>query len=211
MPALANSFSDSADRRPVEQRRWWWEGFISDVYSPPVVALPIDALAAWLAGGGKAWWLAGLHYVLGALVPLLYILWLYRRGRIDDLHLPNRRDRIGPFVLSVAGALASIMVFLNVGAPTILIAIAAGGLLQNSVLMAITTTWQISVHAAAAAALATLVGLGFGAPLGALFGTLLVLVGWARVRLGRHSTLQVVAGAIVGVGAVLGVTYGLLW
>ena len=37
------------------------------------------------------------------------------------------------------------------------------------------------------------------------------MVGWARVRLGRHTRSQVVAGALVGVGAVLGATYGMLW
>lgn len=211
MPALADNVSDRSNHVPIEQRRWWWEGFISDVYSPPVVALPIDALAAWLAGGGRAWSLASLHYVLGALLPLLYIVWLYRTGKINDLHLPNRRDRIRPFILSVVGALVSIAVFWQAGAPAILIAIAAGGLLQNSTLMAITTAWQISVHTAAAAALATLVWLGIGTPLGALFAVLLILVGWARVRLGRHTLSQVIAGALVGTGAVLAVTYGHLW
>lgn len=211
MPALVSPTTERAAALPIEQRRWWWEGFISDLYSPPVVALPINGLAAWLAGGGRSWWFALLHYALGALVPLAYIVWLHRTGRIDDLHLPNRRDRIGPFVVSVLGAVVAIAAFLWAGAPAILVAIAAGGLLQNSTLMAITTTWQISVHTAAAAALATLAGMGLGPSQGLVLALLLVAVGWARVRLGRHTAIQVVGGALVGALAVLAVTRGVLW
>ena len=203
--------TDHLDGRPVEQREWWWEGLLSDAYSPPVVAFPINVLAAWLAGGGVAWWLAGLHFVLGALMPLLDIVWSLYTGRIADIHLPNRKDRIRPFVISVIGAAVTLLVFWRVEAPAILIAVAAGGLLQNVGLMAVTTVWQISVHGAAAAALATLVGLGLGTAPGVLAVVMLGLVGWARIRLDRHTPAQVVAGAFVGLAAVLISTHGILW
>jgi membrane-associated phospholipid phosphatase len=63
-------------------------------------------------------------------------------------------------------------------------------------LMAVSVRWKISVHGAlAGAGLARL-----GACGGALWPwALLPLLGWSRVRLGRHTVAQVIAGAAWGV------------
>ena len=123
--------------------------------------------------------------------------------------LPGHNQKFAVFF--DIGAAVTLLVFWRVEAPAILIAVAAGGLLQTVGLMAVTTVWQISVHGAAAAALATLVGLGLGTAPGVLAAVMLGLVGWARIRLDRHTPAQVVAGAFVGLAAVLISTHGILW
>jgi membrane-associated phospholipid phosphatase len=66
--------------------------------------------------------------------------------------------------------------------------------------MIITLRWKISIHAAGIAGPTTglIYGIGVWA---AVFFTLLVPVGWARVRLKAHTPLQMLAGGLVTIAA----------
>ncbi|PON11728.1 hypothetical protein C2W62_43300 [Candidatus Entotheonella serta] len=60
----------------------------------------------------------------------------------------------------------------------------------------ITLYWKISVHSAGIAGVATFFSSALGFPLIALAPVL--LVGWSRVHLGRHTVGQVFAGGMLG-------------
>jgi len=62
----------------------------------------------------------------------------------------------------------------------------------------LTMRWKVSAHTATYAAAVTVVG--FEQPaLAAVLALGIPLVGWARVRAGRHSLGQVLGGAAVGI------------
>jgi len=177
--------------------------FVSDVFSPPTLMLPIAMVAARWAGGGSAWAYAALYLSLSVVAPMADLAYRFRRGDISDIHLPYRSERMRPFVINTAGTATSLLLLHAFGAPAILVAVAAGGLLQSTVLMAMTAYWQVSVHAAASASLATFVTLAHGLGVSAVMaGAVFVAVGWSRVRLNRHTGAQVAVGAIVGALAI---------
>jgi membrane-associated phospholipid phosphatase len=66
-------------------------------------------------------------------------------------------------------------------------------------LMLITLAWKISAHVAATAGMATALWIVLGVWMLPLY-VLAVLTIWARVRLGAHTILQALSGAILSIG-----------
>jgi membrane-associated phospholipid phosphatase len=70
------------------------------------------------------------------------------------------------------------------------------------VCMLINFRWKISVHSASIASLSTLATLFFQS-LGIALWLCAIIVGWARIRTGNHTPLQVLAGWGVALTGVL--------
>lgn len=183
---------------------------ISNVLSPPVLVAPLLLIGVWLSGTPDAWRFAALYFLVAVVIPFVDLLWLLQRGRVSDMHLAERQDRRRPFLVTIACTTVALALLVWLGAPPVFVALVTAGLLQAVLLFLITLVWQVSVHTAAVAALATLSVLIAGQQ---AFGmTLLVpVVGWARLRLRRHTLAQVIAGAIVGSGALLVTMRGIMW
>jgi len=175
---------------------------ISDVFSPPLMSAVLIALAAVLAGRrgeAGAWRWAVVEIALGVLLPLAHLTWLVHRGHVLDIHLPLRAERIRPFILTGAGTALTLGLAVLLDAPGIMSRVFAAILVQTMLLFAVTLRWQISVHSATAASLAALVGRLAGATAAtAALVVLAAVVGWARVRLARHTPAQVAAGLALG-------------
>jgi len=179
--------------------RWSGERFayvVSQVGSPPVLtSVGAAAIASVLPTAG-AWAWAGVYVGLAILTPLLYLVWLVRRGRVTDLDVQLRRQRTGPLVFTLACAGVAWLVLVLGAAPSPMVALGGAVLLQLAVIFAITLRWKISVHSAAAAGVSTLIWSLMGTPLPLLIAV--PLIAWSRVRLGRHTVAQTVAGALLG-------------
>lgn len=175
---------------------------VSDVLSPPLLTAVLVALATILAdrrGEAGAWRWALVEIALGVLLPLAHLAWMVHRGLVADIHLPHRAERVRPFLLTGAGTAAALALGALLGAPAIMVRVFAAILAQTALLLAVTLRWQISVHSASAAALAMLVARLTEAPLPtAAFIAMAAVVGWARVRLARHTPAQVAAGLALG-------------
>ena len=172
-------------------------GLISQVGSPPLLlSAGIVALASRL-GRADAWDYAGLLILLTVVTPMLHLAWLCGRGEVADLEVQRREERIKPMLFStLCGGLAWLL--LALGNAPVGMALVAGALwVQSVAILGITLRWKISVHSATAAAMGTLVWFVLGTPLLLALGV--PAVAWARVRLGRHSPAQTVAGALLGV------------
>jgi membrane-associated phospholipid phosphatase len=173
--------------------------WVSQVGSPPLLSLATASLGALALGTSAAWEWAGLYSLLAVLTPTLYLVWLFRRGEVDDLHLNERRQRLRPLRVSVvAGALALLLLKLG-EAPSLFVVLAFLNLVQGALFLAITCKWKISAHCTAAAGLSAfgLSLLGSGA---LLLMLVLPLVAWARLYLQRHTPAQVAAGTALGAG-----------
>jgi membrane-associated phospholipid phosphatase len=153
-----------------------------------------------------------LYFLVAVPVPVAYVLWMLKSGRVTDFHLPDRRDRTMPFVISIAGALGAAVLLYFAGAPAVFLAPVVAALTQTLLLFLITLGWQISIHTATTTALVTFGVLAFGAAASVL-AFLVPLVMWARLYLGRHTLAQTIAGACLGCASfsMLFALRGIVW
>lgn len=199
---ISSEFGDCLilDALPLPRRwdtilaRW-----VSNMISPPILAVIGLVLAAYTSHSSAGWLWAGLHLILTLGVPMGYIAHKVRRGEIVDIHMPVREQRIRPMFLTlVLATLVSGLMWIG-RASQVMLLFSLMGVFQMSFLLLVTLRWKISGHGAAVGSLAVF--------LFALFGSLAIpafaavpLVAWARLRLNRHDLAQTVAGSLAGMG-----------
>jgi len=169
---------------------------ISNVGSPPVLTALAMGLTASTLPAPAAWMWASVYVFIAVLTPLLYLVWLVRRGKVADIDAQRREQRIHPLLVTVACLGAAWLLLALGAAPSALTVLAASLWLQIMAILAITLRWKISVHASAAAGAAMVAWALLGTPWLLLIGA--PLVAWSRVRLRRHTPLQTIAGALLG-------------
>jgi len=172
--------------------------FVSDILSPPILTLPVLVMAAMAADAPDAWRHVALYALVAVLVPVVDLAWQLHSGRITDIHLPERSERIRSFAVGTIAGSVGLVLLVAVAASPIVVAFAVMALAQAVVLFAITLRWQVSVHGAAAASLAVVGTFLYGSAAAPLW-LLVPLVTWSRLRLNRHTPAQMVVGVGVGV------------
>jgi len=170
---------------------------ISDVSSPPAIAVLALAIGVWASHSPGTYRYALAYFCIAVLLPVVYVVWAIRAGRIADFHLSNRRERVAPFVVSLVCGLSAWLVLVATGAPHGFDVFVLAMLFQTLLLFLITLVWQVSVHTAGAAGLVTFTCLVAGPAAIMLIG-IVPLVAWARLYLGRHTLAQTIVGALVG-------------
>jgi len=176
----------------------------SSVFNPFVTALALFVVIAHATTTTAAsfWALLALATAFTSLAPIAYVYWLYATGRISDLDMSIRAERervLFVFVLFYAlGTLATWLAH----SPPLMVASLAGYTVAALLVAIITRGWKISMHALGVTApLVVLVYLYGAQPLP--FFILIPLVDWSRVKLRKHTPLQVVAGTALGACSVL--------
>lgn len=170
---------------------------VSIVLSPPGLTTAMIALAAAASPGANAWFWAAIMLTLTVLGPIGYLLWLYRQGLVSDLDLQRREERTRPLMFTLAALALSAAILGFNPAPILLRSLAAAHLIQTTAVLAITLRWKISLHVAASAASVALL-LYVTGPQAAPALAAIPLVAWSRIRLGRHTPAQTLAGAALG-------------
>ncbi len=144
----------------------------------------------------------GLTILLTAIPPILYVVYLVKTGYLTDIYMPDREKRLKPILVIFSWLAVSIVILYLVHAPLAMPFLISAVLAQIVFLGIITVLWKISFHSAtimSAATIAILLCSQFAWETSAL----VPLVGWARIRLKRHTFMQVVAGYLAGyVGAI---------
>ncbi len=190
------------DDPTVAERAAHW---VSNVISPPLMLI-VSALLVTTQVDEHAWRWAFLFMAASVLLPVLYLVWLLKRGRINDIHVPVREQRIRPYLVTLAVALPLLLFFLLWPAPQPFQVLATIYALQAIACLVITLRWKISLHSAAVSSAAVLGWTTIGWSGAALLLTVPV-VAWARVHLRRHTLMQTIGGALLGVVAV----YTAIW
>lgn len=184
----------------TSREQFLWARLVSDLFSPPVLwgalAFPIAFQAAESPSQALMW--ALLYVTLVCVMPLLYIIWMVKRGKISDLHMEVRNQRIKPFIVSLFATTLAWWSLRALGAPSIISQLALSGMIQIAVLAAITLIWQVSMHAMSTGSAVIGAVWVYGGPALLVMIPLLLLVGYARLRLNRHTPAQVVVGAFIG-------------
>lgn len=192
----------------ISLRGWerWLARLVSGVFSPPLLVLIGVFMAASAIDTAQGWRWSAFYIFTALIIPMLYILWQVRRGKISDFHMQERGQRIIPMLLMMACSLAAWLVMRQMSAPHVLTVFAGAGIFQTGLLLAVTARWKISGHGTAIASLAVFLMALFGRG-AAPFFLAVPLVAWARVRLKRHTLGQTIAGALVGAVFMLVVLY----
>src|SRR5205085_6345210 len=116
----------------------------------------------------------------------------------SGLEVSNRQERVGPFLFGIMSTIVGLFIVLLTNAPRNLEAfLFITGV--SGIIMALTTLWwKISIHASSLAGAATMLTALYGIVMLPTY-LLVVLVGWSRVVLHRHTVAQVVVGSLLSI------------
>lgn len=178
---------------------------VAAVADPAVVvtltALLVAVRSATSTSSGLGWAFIATFFCVG--LPYIALLVMLRQGAVTDRHLVVREQRRWPLVVAAVSVVTGLLLLLVAGAPRPLVALVAAMVAGLVVMSAVTHWFKASFHTGVVTGSAGVLALVFG-PL-TLVGMvpLAALVGWARVRSGRHSVGQVFVGGLVGVSSSL--------
>ncbi|MBW3635696.1 MAG: hypothetical protein KY445_04405 [Armatimonadetes bacterium] len=173
--------------------------FFSAVLSPYIV-LPVGTLGILYARTTSSQQFvmsATISIFFSTFLPVLYVLAGMKRGTITDVHVMERGQRGGPFVVAIAGGFAAAFVLYKLGAKDSVWGLSLLLAVNGLVIFLITAFTKISVHVSVLSA--TVLGaiiLHPPLPAWTLVWMIPALM-WARVERGRHSIWQGVGGCIV--------------
>ncbi len=184
---------------------------ISAIFSPLLVPTWAMILISYISvlsfiPTGALWATIGVVFLITAIVPAVGILTLQRAGLVTDPGLNNRGERAYPYMIVMLCYGVCAYFLTRAGAPGWLPLFFLGALATSFINLVVNKWWKISAHAAAMAGLIAMllrlvavhqnvVSLD-GWITGAVLATGLVMT--ARVYMGRHTLLQVLAGAANG-------------
>ena len=178
---------------------------LSQVFHPTLNGfasfLLVGAVAPEIASvqQGLSW--AGICIVTIIIPPALYFYLRLFFGAYSDDDVSRRSERTGLYLVALLSTVIGSAVLYQVGLPRVFLRLLVAAVAVTLTCMLVNFRWKISVHSASIATLSTLATI-FLHWAGALLWICAVAVGWARIRTGNHTPLQVLAGwgvAIVGV------------
>jgi membrane-associated phospholipid phosphatase len=174
--------------------------YISTILSPIVVSLPAILLVALYHERNQltAAINTGLTLFFLSVGPMIYILIGVRLGKFSDVDVSNRSQRSGPFIFGIISAFVGFLTLTLTPGPKNLQTVLLLTIIIGTVMMIITIWWKISIHASSLAGAVTVLTALYGAVMLPAY-VLVVLVGWSRVVLRRHTLAQVVAGSLVSI------------
>lgn len=137
--------------------------------------------------------------LFAAFIPYFFILYLYKFRKLNDLHIPKRRERLLPLAVVNISILAGLPVLLLTDPSKIMKTVYTIYLIGIPIVTLITMFWKISFHSSFITMFSIVFLVIFGG--WAVFTILLIpLVSWARLKLGRHTPAQVFYGiALLGI------------
>ena len=175
---------------------------ISVLFSPFLLPIASILLIVWLSVAtmqqGLLWMV--IVILFASVLPMLFILILFRRGQLSDLRLTVREQRAKPLMFSLVSALVGSGVLHIVNAPREIIWLCIACVINGIVLTLITQVWKISFHSGVAAGCMTGLATLISSQLVCLF-ILLPFIAWARVRRKRHTYLQTIIAAPIAVAS----------
>ena len=179
----------------VESRSYALGRLLSQIFHPILMNITTFLIAGYfgLANhlAGLAW--AGLCIAAALLPPTIFYLVRLRRGAYGDQDISIREQRNELYLFGFVWVLIATLALGEIGLPRSLLAFLLVALALGVIGGLINLFWKISVHSASIAATA-MVALLFSRRLGLAFWLCALAVGWARVRTGNHTPLQVLAG-----------------
>ena len=174
--------------------------FLSAVLSPYIV-IPVGTLyLVWARSRAQPelfWPWLGVSLFFSTILPVLFILYGIWRGTITDVHVMERTQRGGPFVVAILGSFVAAIVLHEMDAPRSVWALSAILAVNGLAMLFITNYTKISIHVAVLSA--TVLGASILEPLihPMMLVWLIPALMWGRWRRGRHTWAQGIMGCVV--------------
>lgn len=169
---------------------------ISYIFDGSFISIPIILIICLMVIDNKveaiSW--AFICLLFGTVIPYLYICFLFRKKEIKDMHIPTREDRTKPLLLSCASYAACLGVLYVLDAPLFLKSLFMVIAASTIIYTIITYFWKISLHSSWITFIVITFNILFGRWM-LLMVPLIPVVGWARVRIKKHTVNQVLFGA----------------
>jgi hypothetical protein len=168
---------------------------ISHISDGSFISVPIFLIVCLMAVDNKIeainW--AFLSFLFGTVVPYLYIWFLYKKKKINDMHISEKEDRIKPLVVACISYIIFFIILYVLKGPLFLKSIFAVIIVSTVILTIITYFWKICLHASGITFMVITFIILFGKWM-LLMIPLIPLIGWARVRIKKHTVNQVILG-----------------
>lgn len=175
----------------------------TNIVSPPVIYIVLGyavALYQMPTIVGFGW--GTLYAWMVALMPLLYVVWLLRSGRIQDINMTKQQRNIPYLVAVLSALLMSAFIWFGDG-PRYLFHLTLLNVIALGSMGLINLRMQISNHATAIVSAMWVSGFVFDKWIGLMLLPVVVVVCAARLYLRRHTPSQVAAGLALGTVAVM--------
>jgi hypothetical protein len=203
---MQEQLTDGADERtiletPAENtKRVRFARRVSIILAPATISLPFILLVTFYQAQDKlsALLFACITLFFLSVGPLLYIIIGVRLGKLSDIDVSRRSQRVGPFIFGIISATIGWIILSLTDGPRNLQTVMIITVFSGIIMMVITLWWKISMHASSFGGVATMLTVLYGAVMLPLF-ILLIFVSWSRVVLRRHTVSQVIAGSLAGI------------
>ncbi|MFF7580989.1 hypothetical protein ACFZBE_39485 [Streptomyces sp. NPDC008061] len=131
------------------------------------------------------------------MIPLAIVRLGVHRGKLTDMYIPVRKQRIIPLIATLASVVTAIALLHVLHAPREVFALVIAGLVGLTSGLTVTMWWKISVHNAVTGGTVMILVLAYGPFL--LPAVLLIpAVGWSRRALKAHTLAQLICGTALG-------------
>ena len=187
----------SALSTPGERFAYW----LSQISSPFVVGLGMFGYVALSTASTVT---EGLEWLIviavGLLVPFGCIWWGVKLGKLTDIHISRRSERLVPLLVSLValGSMLAGLLWLSASRQLVATLVAVIVSFALATLITQAAKYKISLHIDSAAG-AVMVCCLLVSPMFLLLSPLVVLIAWARWKLEAHTLLQAVTGAALAV------------
>lgn len=171
---------------------------VSTVLSPVTISLPFIFLVARYHAGNSALPFALIALFFLSVGPLIYIVIGVATGKFTDLDVSVRTQRTKPYLFSIASCLLGLLIISINHGPKNLTTVMITSTISNCIMLITTFWWKISMHAASISGVVTMLAVLYGIVMLPAF-LLIILVGWSRVVLHRHTIAQVTAGSLMSI------------
>ena len=141
--------------------------------------------------------ITGICWIFGAFLPILTSLILIEKMH-TDIDITDRTKRTLPLFYAVCSYLIGFFILFVLSAPSLTTALMFIYFSNTLIILFINLSWKISIHAMGVAGPTVALVYLFGFP-GLIFGLIIPLVMWSRVKLKKHTISQVLAGGMLGI------------
>lgn len=143
--------------------------------------------------------------VLTLIIPIILLVFLWRKGYIDSLHIDNAKQRTTPYIYTlICYVFWAYFVRVTVKMPTFMLLVVIGAMVALLAVTIINHWWKISAHLTGIGGLLGGIcsfALNYSIlPLILIISVLLLalLLMYARIYLQAHTPMQVVCGFLLG-------------
>ncbi len=167
--------------------------YLSHLLSAPIIAAPVFVSLAFLQGATVVPTI--LAVVFASIMPMLGIV-VFARTEGLDYDIPDRRARARPFEIAILSYVIGFLTLVTLKTSILVSGLMLAYLINTTAMFLITLGWKISVHAAGVTGPLSFLVFRLG-PIWGLLYLLVVPVGLIRLRLGQHTVLELLAGAVL--------------